>query len=247
MPLTFHIPTYPLPRQFSDPYNDWFEDPGPPKLLRRDPRSLDAGELAYLFNSWLPAGTFEEMAAYVPHALRLLEADDPQEGAAYLLDQLIIWCEVEKNALAREPAFLAGMQDAFAQLFRLWTADTAWNSRHRDYWPRRCSLVDSLLGAEDMFSRVHGRDCQDWLRAGHYLPRLYALDSVPHAAWALWVSDPDNWIEHPPFPIPAATRRRAIDMVDDWLLNGADAGDTAIWDPVLIRHREQLHLFPDAE
>ncbi len=246
-PITFHLPTYPLPAQFSDPYGDWFGDPALEDIRRKDPRSLTGRELCFIFNSWLPAGTFEEMAAYVPHALRLLAAGDSENAPADLVEHLIIWCHLEQEAMARAPLFLSGMQDAFMQLFTFWTSNTEWTQNKRGCHLRYNEHIDTLLGEGDNIAMGDGwHKPLPWLLSKHYLPFLMELDSVPHAAWLLYVSDPDRGITYLPCTVPAVRRQRAIEMVEEWLLSSASPEDVELWDELLVRHRQQLALFPEA-
>ncbi len=256
--LRFNIPYHPLQGHFSDPNGDYDEEKATlAELAARPPQTLNSQNLYYLFNSYLPAGTFEEMAPYVPHALRLLQDDaSPQcvdEGELCqeeLLNSLVCWCHVERELEYREnQSFLAGMEEAFMTLFAHWTSNTAWLcDRNSDPILRNAGLITTLLSsgeeiAEHMWDKERIRP---WMRAERYLAHLTALDSVPHAAWALWVSHGESSYMDRRFPLPAATRRRAIEMVEEWLLSTADAEDAQIWDPVLMHHRELLYLFPDA-
>ncbi len=256
--LPFHIPHFPHLGRFSDPSHDY--DDVVDELVRLaalPPASLSSGDLYYLFNSFLPAGSFEEMAPYVPHALSLLvdhdgrryETTETDSTPDELLESLICWCYVEAAELRCRPDFLAGMQEAFMLLFTHWTSNLALfeSGRLAQQALRNAGLIDSLLGEGERLIHYHKLTIFPWLHPGHYLPHILALDTVPHAAWTLWVSDPDNSIEHKPVPLPTATRRRAVEMVEEWLLSpAASPADLAVWDPVLTRHREQLSLFPDA-
>ncbi len=256
--LRFNIPTYPCCHRFSDPNGDYDnEKDALAAYAARTPQSLNSHDLYYLFNSWLPAGTFEEMAPYVPHALSLLEEDtSPQcvdEGELCqfeLLNSLITWCHVERDSLRQNPAFLAGMQEAFMVLFTHWTRNTRWQcDRHGEPVLVNADLVACMLStgddiAENAWDALH---LFPWLRAERYLAHLTALDTIPHAAWTLRVSLGESSYLDKRFTLPAATRRRAVEMVEEWLRSpDASAGDQRLWEPFLMRHREQLWLTPDA-
>ncbi len=245
-PITFHLPTYPVPAQFSDPYNDWGDFSELEAIRRRDPRTLSGRDLCYIFNGCLPAGTFEEMAAYVPHALRLLAEGDAPNTPPDLVDHLIHWCHTEQEALARDSQFLTGMQDAFIQLFTYWTSRTAWWKDRHGCYLSHAGYIDSLLSIGDYIATSSTwRKPLPWLASAHYLPRFLVLDTVPHAAWLLYVSDPER-IWEPILSAPAATRRRAVEMVEEWLLTTATPEDIELWDELLVRHRCELALFSDA-
>ncbi len=221
----FKLPYYPKPAQFSDPYNDWMYSTTPAELLQNEPGELSAHTLCFMFNGWLPMGNFEEMAAYVPRALELMLDEGEDEGdTAWLLDHLIDWCHVEQKAMAQDPAFLAGMQEAMMQLFQHWTAQPN---------PRYTEHIEHLLNRGDYIAEFYGHSLP-WLRSAHYLPHLLALDSVAHAAWLLHACDEERMVtDYPPIPLPPAVRLAAMDMVEDWLLTTATQEDIACWDPIV--------------
>ncbi len=249
--LRFNIPTYPFRGRFSDPCHDFdgVEDKLA-ELAAKPPHQLSSSDLYYIFNSFLPAGTFEEMAPYVPRALHRVQQD--RGNCEYeLLGSLIVWCHVERKALLREEnkALLDGLQEAFMLLFEHWAGNicgkTTWSGAAS---PASAALLSALLEQGDWIAKnAHdGEEVFPWLCSAHYVPRLMALDSVPHAAWVLWFSD-RACIPCIPFPLSGAKRRRAVEMLEEWLLSAeATPQDVEIWDPILIRHRELLYLFPDA-
>ncbi len=259
-PLRFNVPcNYPCLHRFSDPNGDYDDaQDSLAGLAARAPQSLNSSELYYLFNSFLPAGSFEEMAPYVPHALSLLEEDkSPQcvdEGElcqTELLNSLVCWCHVERDLERPENRkFIDSMEEAFMTLFAHWTSNTRWRcDRHGEPVLVNDMLITTLLSAgeelaEDAWDKERVRP---WMRAERYLAHLTALDSVAHAAWTLWVSHGESTYQDRRFPLPTATRRRAVEMVEDWLLSPEAAPEDAlIWDPVLMEHRQHLYLFPDA-
>ncbi len=255
--LPFNLPAYPLQGRFSDPNGDFDGmEEELTALAAKAPATLTSGEHYLIFNSFLPAGSFAEMAPYLPHALRLVVDDNglysheaPDDAQAELLESLITWCHVEREELERHPQLRDAMQEAFLLLFAHWTADTRWvytsdGSLHL----LNANLLTSFLEKGDWVAGHSGNGelLYPWLRSAHYLPHLHTLDSVPHAAWALYLSDRESTFPEDAFPLSPALRRRAVEMVEQWLLSDAAPEDVAIWDPVLIRHREWLYLFPDA-
>ncbi len=233
-PSPFHLPVYPRPTQFSDPYHDWMYDSTPGETLRKQPDELSAHTLSFIFNWWLPMGTFEEMAAYVPHALELLLHAAEDDDSAELLENLIVWCHVESEAMAQDPAFLAGMQEAFLHLFKLWTSEA--NPLYADH-------IEHLLKLGDYIEVFH-RTPLPWLCSAHFLPHLLELDSLPHAAWLLRASDEDVWSQYPPLALPPATRLAAMDMVEDWLLSTATQEDIEYWDPIVTHTHDYFLRHP---
>ncbi len=254
--LLFNIPIFPLRGRFGDPYRDFeLEAESLAELASRAPSELSIGELSYLFNGFLPAGTFEEMAPYVPYALRYLAQDEPVNGdgdLSMLLENLIIWCCVERRALLRESALLTGLQKGFELLFEHWTNNTRWyrhvySPGHSEPHLSAACRIASLLNKGDWIAEKvrTEEDVFPWLRSAYYQPRLFALDSVAHAAWVLRLTDRDCTVAEATFPISTSQRRCAVEMVENWLLTDACPDEVELWDPVLIRHRELLYLFPD--
>ncbi len=257
-PLHFTLPHFPCQGRFSDPAHDFeSQERELAVLAAKAPAALTSMDLYFIFNSFLPAGTFEEMAPYLPHALRLVQDDNglfsneaPTEAPPELLESLITWCHVEREELERHPQLRDSLEDAFAQLFRHWTSNTAWV-----YYSdgvarlRNADFISTFLEKGDWIASLdtaNERRLFPWLRSAHYLPQLHALDTVPHAAWTLYLADQECTFPAPSYPISNAQRHRAVEMIEHWLLTTAAPEDIRIWDPVLIRHHEQLHLFPDA-
>ncbi len=248
--LTFNIPNFPLQGRFSDPYRDFDGmEEELARLAAKPPGNLTSIELYRIFNSFLPAGSFGEMAPYLPHALRRVQ-QDRDAGEFELMDSLITWCHVERAELERHPQLRDSLQEAFMLLFEHWTSNTDWHiSRNGEPTPIDADMISVLLEQGDWIAEngTRGEHIYPWLRSAHYLPHIHALDSVPHAAWTLWFSDHDCTIATRTHPISTAQRRRAVEMVEEWLMSpDASEEDMFIWDPVLIRHRELLYLFPDA-
>ncbi len=256
--LPFNIPHYPLQSRFSDPNGDFDGMENElAAIAAKSPASLTSMEHYLIFNSFLPAGTFEEMAPYLPHALRhvvddngLYSSEAPDAAPLELLESLITWCHVEQQELDRHPQLRDALQEAFLLLFCHWTSDTRWvYDSDGTLHLLNSDLLTTFLQKGDWIAQHswNGEYIYLWLRSAHYLPQLHARNSVPHAAWTLYLSDAECCFPEKPFPLSTSLRRRAVEMVEEWLLSPASsAEDLKIWDPVLVRHREQLHLFPDA-
>ncbi len=253
--ISFHIPAYPHRRRFSDPNGDFDGmEAELAAIASRPPASLSSMDHYLIFNSFLPAGSFEEMAPYLPHALRLVVDDNglysneaPDAAQAELLESLITWCYVEQEELERHPQLRDAMQEAFLLLFTHWTADTR-GARYSDgsLHLLNANLLTTFMEKGDWIAEnsCNGERLYPWLRSAHYLPRLHALNSVPHAAWALYLSDSESCFPAAAFLLSATLRRRAVDIVEQWLLTDAALEDVALWDPIVTRHRELLYLFP---
>ncbi len=246
--MIFHIPQYPRPTHFSDPYCDWMYNLNPYNVLSKEPAQVDANTLYAIFNYWLPIGNFEEMAPYVPRVLEILAEDPPNKCADDLLETFIIWCHVEQEAMAQDPAFLHGVQEAFIQLFCHWTSQLAMRTAkpgdrfHDALILSHACLMDTLLQKGDKIADSYDdyRAPLPWLRSAHFLPRLTALDSLPHAAWLLYVCDDRDSFFRRPLSVPPTTRRAAISMVEDWLLSTATPAEVEMWDPIVAHAHEML-------
>ncbi len=250
--MTFNIPQYPRPTSFSDPYCDWMYNLNPYNMLGKEPSEVDAQTLYAIFNDWLPIGTFEEMAPYVPRVLVLLAQDPPDEFADDLLETFIIWCHVEQEAMAKEEnkAFLLSVQDALMQLFCHWAGQIAMRPAepgdrfHNELYLSHNHLLTTLmLKGDEIAEDDSWRAPLPWLRSTHFLPILTALDSLPHAAWLLYLCDNRDssyFCPPPAISVPAATRRTAISMVEDWLLSTASPEEVEIWDGIVAHTHEML-------
>ncbi len=259
--MNFNIPAYPHLRRFSDPYVDFEgEEEKLVRIAAKAPASLDYMEMLTIFNPWLPAGGFEEMAPYIPTALNFIlrNADDNDSEAGMLLEHLITWCYKERTALEQHPDFQLGMQQAIMSFFHLWASQTAWRKneqmeagaelRHAYLMKVLLNQGDECSAIEQKVDRQFGhapRPAIPWLRATHFLPLLMELDSIPHAAWLLHHFDGDVIFKRPRYSVPLGIILKAIDMVEEWLLSAhATEADIAIWDPIVTSHRMQLHYFP---
>ncbi len=235
----FTIPQYPLPTQFSDPYNDWMDDMTPCNVLGRAPSELSAHTLWHIFNGFLPVGNFEEMAAYIPRVLELLWQEPQDDYSSELLETFIIWCHVEQQALLRKEnsPFLAAIQEATMELFKRWTSEP--NSLYAEH-------IEHLLMRGDYISCTNWPPGVPWLRSEHFLPHLLATSSVAHAAWLLYAADEDKWSAnaYPPLPLAPAIRLAAMDKVEDWLLTSATHEDIEFWDPIVTHTHEYFLRHP---
>ncbi len=244
-PLPFSIPTYPHLARFSTPSPDFDEQRDNLNALAlRSPESLTAEELCFIFNEWEPVGNFEEMAAYIPHALHLLQSPNPDEWTGEIVRMLIAWCYQEEEHLRQDAPFWQGLQDAFQQLFTLWSSTLAWRPREEapgGYIVLYADHMENLLDY-GWFAATQPGSIIDWLLPEPYLAQLYALDTIEHAVLALWVSAPQEGILPTPLRLSGERRRQAMEMVAAWLRTEASPDEVAIWTSVLLDHQRQDFL-----
>ncbi len=261
----FKLPQRPCRHRFSDPCRDFeLEEEKLARIAALAPAALSYMDLLTIFNGYLPAGTFEEMAPYVPTALDFIrrEADDNQRDAMMILENLIIWCYVELPALTKDTTLQRGIQEALMTFFRHWTSQTACCPCTRcASCERPCThsvsselrhdlLVETLLFEGDVCADISKRHRSPipWLASTHYLPILTACDTVPHAAWALHVcvGSLSTGMKRPKHLMPVDTIHKAVDMVENWLLSPeASPEDIALWDELLSSVRMKLTYAPE--
>lgn len=235
---------FPHPKRFSDPSYDFEgEEEELQAIVSKPPAAVTDDELHYVFNSYLPAGTCEEMAFYIPRAFELLRQAEP---SCDLMDTLIVWVHVEWEALQAYPKFLQDIRTSCEALFEKWTADMQVHADRQS----RCNCLESLL--YPCFGRFLEADSRypriPWLRPEHYLAKLQPADSLPRAAWLLWVY---HWLEEDCptvkrahrelYHLPKTELQRAADMVDEWLLTSATPQESEFWEPLATACR--THLF----
>ena len=242
---------FPHPKCFSDPAYDFEGVEAELQAIVAKPLpAVTAHDLFYAFNSYLPAGTCEEMAFYVPRAFKLLREDSVEYGIrSELMECLVIWVHVEWQALQAYPEFLQDIRTSCEALFEEWTADTHVPADMED----RCLCLESLLypafgsflEADSHYPRI------PWLRPEYHLAKLLPADSLPRAAWLLWVY---HWLEEDCcsmkrahwefFHLPKAELHRAADMLDDWLLTSATPQESEFWEPIATACRTHLSYSP---
>ena len=79
---------YPRPTKLSDPNYD-FSPEECAAILAVPDEKMGFQELRNIFQSYLPAGTYEECAYFIPRVLRFL--DERDEEVCDLADDFLIW------------------------------------------------------------------------------------------------------------------------------------------------------------
>ena len=85
---------YPRPTKLSDPNYDFTPEECAAILAVPDER-MGFRELGSIFQSYLPAGTYEECAYFIPRVLRFL--DDRGDDASDIADNFLDWVAVQKS------------------------------------------------------------------------------------------------------------------------------------------------------
>ena len=91
---------YPRPAKLSDPHYDFTPEECAPILAVPDEK-MGLQELREIFQCYLPAGTYEECAYFIPRALRFL--DERDEDVCDLADDFLVWvgespvCQIGKT------------------------------------------------------------------------------------------------------------------------------------------------------
>ena len=90
------------PRKLSDPGRD-FNREDLEAILATDDRAMGFYEFACLFGEWLPAGTYDECAYFLPHCLAYLDREGRSpHGETDLVDHVLGWVKSNRQALKRD-------------------------------------------------------------------------------------------------------------------------------------------------
>ena len=109
----FVVP-YSKPCRLSDPGKD-FAPEELENLLQKSLEELNAGDLMCIFQSYLPAGEYNECAYYLPRAVEYVVEDLPD--ACSVLDNLLYWMHENAERLAQDHLF-EPLQERFINIFR---------------------------------------------------------------------------------------------------------------------------------
>ena len=94
---------YPRPTKLSDPNYDFTPEECAAILAVPDER-MGFRELGSIFQSYLPAGTYEECAYFIPRVLRFL--DDRGDDASDMADNFLDWVAEQKAELESDGLLL---------------------------------------------------------------------------------------------------------------------------------------------
>ena len=94
---------YPRPTKLSDPNYD-FSPEECAAILAVPDEKMGFQELRNIFQSYLPAGTYEECAYFIPRVLRFLDERDKE--VCDLADDFLIWVGESKADLERDGLFV---------------------------------------------------------------------------------------------------------------------------------------------
>ena len=90
---------YEKPKRFSDPHSD-FSQEEIDQALNCSEQDIGYYELSRIFQEFLPIGTYEECAYYIPHALDFMKTNI--EERADIVGDFICWCCANKEELERD-------------------------------------------------------------------------------------------------------------------------------------------------
>lgn len=94
---------YPRPKKLSDPNYDFTPEECAAIIAVPDEK-MGFQELRNIFQSYLPAGTYEECAYFIPRALRFL--DERDEDVIDLADDFLVWVGESKADLEKDGLFV---------------------------------------------------------------------------------------------------------------------------------------------
>ena len=124
--LPFIVWNRPRPKQLSDPYHDHTNERLRDMLAKRD-NELDSLDYRCLLGPWLPAGTYDEVVYFLPHAFRYIQND--KEDASEMITALVGFMSIQANALEADKLLEPSRREMTHRLQR-WTE--AFQIRHYD-------------------------------------------------------------------------------------------------------------------
>ena len=148
---------YPRPTKLSDPNYDFTPEECAAILAVPDER-MGFRELGSIFQSYLPAGTYEERAYFIPRVLRFL--DDRGDDASDIADNFLDWVAVQKAELESDGLLLpicVHLQELLRScLSELRVQMDPLPGKDVPY-PIDCSLVESLIVGLNRTRLVNGK------------------------------------------------------------------------------------------
>lgn len=171
MNYIFNIP-YPRPKKLSDPECD-FSQEELVRIINTPDEKIKLDELLCIFQSYLPAGTYEESVYFLPIAMQYLF--DQKEDNESLLRNLMIWCSTYKKELEKDmlyEQFLLSLKKIFFSITQSFCIG-------KDGYPLNGDFVCVLVAYTNEFS--------SYTSFGNKLlsDRFEKINTYVDAAWVL--------------------------------------------------------------
>ena len=142
-------PKYSRPTKLSDPGADFSQEELDAIIHKADTDLTDT-DLICIFQSFLPAGEYQESVYFLPLALKhICAADD--DGASTLCENMLKWISEQKANLEKDELYdrlLAFFESLFAELTSGFTL--------QDCYPENCNRVTSIFDSLNTFSPCYG-------------------------------------------------------------------------------------------
>ncbi len=173
--------SYPRPVKLSDPCHD-FSPEECAAILAVPDEKMGVLELRNIFQSYLPAGTYNECAYFIPLALRFL--DNRGENASDLADDFLVWAGEYKTDLEKDGLFTP-IRVHLQKLLRACLSELRIQLDPVPGWDVPCPidepLVESLIFG---LNRVHdGRKVFDLAATQIVLDTIGALQDEVSVSW----------------------------------------------------------------
>ena len=169
---------YSRPTRLSNPFKDFTEDELSRILSVKD---LEMGwpELACIFQSYLPAGTYEECAYFIPLALKFIQNGNE---APSLIQDFLLWCD-HNYAKLEADKLLKPILETFHEHFgKILSSFEFFRNADGILYPNNASELYSYL--ETMHACYESPtimlSCEEWLKEAFIL-----LNSYLQAAWLI--------------------------------------------------------------
>lgn len=172
---------YGRPMRLSDPFKD-FEHDGDMlvRILAVKDSEMGWHELSAIFQSFVPAGTYEECAFFIPQALRFIQGSNKESSS--LIQQFALWCDCNCGSLEKDGLMKPVMESFHGHFKRIISSFSLSRSADGFLYPLGANELQSYVETMHECNKSPNMmlACEAWLKES-FLP----LKSSFQAFWLL--------------------------------------------------------------